>query len=336
MQKLAIIGAGLSGTSLAAELAGSAEITIFEKSRGLGGRMATRRRAQASFDHGAQYFTIRDPHFRHRMDGAMQAGVVALWDGLLMERDETGQVRQSTDRHGRFVAVPAMSALARHLADGLAVLCSLQIQSVEGGPGDWYLTTKGGVYGPYDWVVSSAPAPQTQALLPLSALHKAALDQVRMSGCFTLMIDPPADTDLPFAACRLTGHPILGFIAANHSKPGRAPDPALVVHARNDWSQAHLDTAPDTVRDLMLEACRSLFPTIGWSEARMVDLHRWRYANVETPLGSPFLIDADRQLAACGDWCIGNRVEAAFLSGFHLAQALKALDPERDPPKASA
>lgn len=321
--KIAVIGAGIAGVSLARSLAGLADVTIFEKSRGLGGRMATRRRPEASFDHGAQYFTIRDPRFHAALEEVLERGVVQTWDATLMETDASGAIRRLDDRSPRFVAVPGMTALARSLADGLAVLCSLPVDSVEGEPGSWYLMTQTGPFGPFDWVISSAPAPQTAKLMPFDHHEREALATVEMNGCFTLMLRLPEEAILPFAASRVDHH-VISWIAANNSKPDRDPAPALVVHADNGWSDRHLEAPPEAVRDLMLEACQNLYPTIGWQEALSIDLHRWRYANVARPLGKPFLLDGDRQIAACGDWCLGNRVEAAFLSGAALADALHA------------
>lgn len=321
--KIAIIGAGMSGVSLARSLAGAADVTVFEKSRGLGGRMATRRRPEASFDHGAQYFTIRDPRFHTALEEVLERGVIQTWDASLMETDASGAMKRLEDRSPRFVGVPGMTALSRALADGLAVLCSLPVQSVEGEPGAWYLMTQTGPFGPFDWVISSAPAPQTAKLMPFDQNEREALAKVEMNGCFTLMIRLPDGAALPFAASRVD-HPVISWIAANNSKPDRDPAPTLVVHAENGWSDRHLEVPPEAVRDLMLEACQNLYPTIGWQEALSIDLHRWRYANVARPLGQPFLLDAGRQIAACGDWCLGNRVEAAFLSGTALAEALQS------------
>jgi renalase len=50
--------------------------------------------------------------------------------------------------------------------------------------------------------------------------------------------------------------------------------------------------------------------------------HRWRYALVERPLGEPCLWDEALRLGLCGDWCLGPRVEAAWMSGRALAAAL--------------
>ena len=51
MEKVAIIGAGISGLALANKLKNHFEVVVFEKSRGYGGRVATRRSGAVSYTH---------------------------------------------------------------------------------------------------------------------------------------------------------------------------------------------------------------------------------------------------------------------------------------------
>lgn len=323
LANIAVIGAGIAGLTLASTLQPHAQVSVFEKSRGLGGRMATRRRPECTFDHGAQYFTIRDAGFHAALEDAIEAGTVQSWNAPLMKIGVDGQSERLQDRAPRFVAAPGMTSLAKLMARKLDVQCDQRIEALEGQPGAWFLITPQARFGPFDWVISTAPAPQTLALLPLSKPDADALSAVRINGCFTLMIHLPDAADLPFSASQVD-HPVLSWISANQSKPERDPAHCIVVHANNRWSDTHLEDAPETVRALMLETLLKLVPSVAWDTALSVDLHRWRYANVETPLGRPFLMDRELQIAACGDWCLGNRVEAAFLSGQALAETLMA------------
>jgi renalase len=320
---VAIVGAGMAGLSLAQRLAPYATVSVFEKSRGLGGRMATRRRPEGTFDHGAQYFTIRDAGFHAALEPAIEKGIVQAWSVPLMRTDAAGQAQRLEDRAPRFVAVPGMTALAKLMANRLTVHSDQKIAALDGRPGEWVLATPQTAHGPFDWVICTAPAPQTLDLLPLSEPDRAAVSTVRMSGCFTLMLRLPQDMALPFSASQVE-HPLISWIAANHTKPDRDPSHALVIHANNQWSDMHLEDSPEAVRDLMLDALKRLFPTIAWDEILSVDLHRWRFASVEQPLGRPFILDPALKIGACGDWCLGNRVEAAFLSGQALAENLIA------------
>ena len=51
-------------------------------------------------------------------------------------------------------------------------------------------------------------------------------------------------------------------------------------------------------------------------------VHRWRYAQTQTPLGQSFMWAPEMGVGVCGDWCLGHRVEDAFVSGLELALAV--------------
>jgi len=84
----------------------------------------------------------------------------------------------------------------------------------------------------------------------------------------------------------------------------------------------HLEHPLDAVQNLMMQALKGLVPEMDWEKVNGVELHRWRFANVEQPLGAPFILDTSLKIGACGDWCLGNRVEAAFLSSQALGETL--------------
>jgi predicted NAD/FAD-dependent oxidoreductase len=185
----------------------------------------------------------------------------------------------------------------------------------------WLVTDHAGAsLGGFDWVISTAPAPQTALLMPTEFAAGAELAKVRMSGCFTLMLGLDHAPHLSASAIR-AHHPIVGWIAVNSSKPGRDGPTCLVIHSRNDWADAHIEADRDWITGQMLAGVKEL-TGVDFSDAPHRDLHRWRYANVETPLGAPFLMDAGLGLAAAGDWCLGGRVECAFQSASRLSQAI--------------
>ena len=321
--RLGIIGAGIAGLTLARAMADCADVRIFEKSRGVGGRMATRRTDTVAFDHGAQYFTVRNERFRAELDMAQAAGVIQPWTGAMVTLPEGDPVEQSRAETTRYVGSPSMNALAKAMALGLDIQAEAHVEAITGTAGAWFLEIGGRREGPFDWVVAAAPAPQSALLLPGEFMHHAALAHARMNACFTLMIRQTEDAKLPFAAARVND-PIIGWISRNNTKPGRPDEPCLVVNATAEWSDAHLEEPLDDVRQRMLEAVRRYVP-ISQHESEAAMIHRWRYANVERPAGQLFLLDDVSRLAACGDWCIAGRVEAAFLSGAALGDALKQI-----------
>ena len=317
--KIAIIGAGLAGLTLAQKLASQHQVTVFEKARGPGGRMSTRRADPYAFDHGAQYFTASDPQFQAFIDDQMQAGLIAPWP---VEIALHGGARISDKP--KYVATPGMNAVCKALARPLDVQPQAHVETLISVPGGWQLSFKdGAVAGPFDWVVSTAPAEQTQILLPEQFSGQASLRDVDMSGCFALMLGFEGPVDLPFAALKSATPPI-GWMALNSAKPGRPAATALLIQSDNAWAEAHLDNDPSSVMQTLLDAGSELTGLDLASASHQV-VHRWRYASTPKSAGRPFLIDPNLNLAACGDWCLGGKVEAAYLSAMALADQFQSL-----------
>ncbi|QLF68427.1 FAD-dependent oxidoreductase [Peteryoungia desertarenae] len=326
-KRIAIVGAGIAGLAVARTVQDFADVAVFEKSRGLGGRMAQRRREDYAFDHGAQYFSVRGRDFAKVINDAEKAGAVARWPSSISTfpaRDFA--MAQSSAGQDRYTGVPGMSSLAAYLATGLEIRREFEVSTLERGEAGWQLRPlnkekTGVVIGPFDFVVCATPAPQVLRLMPTDFSGQETLESVRMSGCFTLMIGDVERRRLPFQAARID-HPILSWVAANDTKPGRTSTLSLTVHSRNDWAEAHLEADRDWIRQTMLAALSEVLG-MDFSDAAWIDLHRWRYANVENAAGKDYLWDEKLNLAACGDWCLGNRVEAAFDSGRQLGAAIR-------------
>ncbi|KIQ04253.1 hypothetical protein RU07_06115 [Agrobacterium tumefaciens] len=322
-QRIGIIGTGMAGMTLAKALSRTADVSIFEKSKGVGGRMATRRLEDAAFDHGAQYFTVRDDRFRHELEASRQAGIVQAWDGDIVRLGDGGALTASASSAPRYVGCPSMNALPKSMSAGLNILHDVQVTAITGEPGQWYLDMQDRREGPFDWVIAAAPAPQSAALLPSRFAHHEALGLVKMNACFTLMIKLKDGAGIPFAAARIDD-PVIEWIARNETKQGRSESACLVVNSNPLWADLNIDKPLDIIRGHMLDALRNHIP-IEMAEAEDAIIHRWRYANVQQPAGKAFLLDQTSQLAACGDWCIAGRVEAAFLSGAGLGDALQGI-----------
>lgn len=321
---LAIIGAGVAGLLAARTLqeAGLA-VTVFEKSRGLGGRASTRRTEHGAFDHGAQYFTIRDPRFAALVQPAIEAGTIAPWEGRFGLWSRAGAIALLDDE-SRYVAVPGMSTLGRALGGSLVPVIFTKIVAIEGAPTHWSLRAEDGtLLGPYSQVLLTAPAPQTQALLdPIARELASQLSSVVLAPCLTLMITFQAPVDLPLDGVHVT-ESALAFAARNNSKPGRAPQECWVLHADPEFATSCFDAPESISESLMLAALQRMsaseLPTI--MEAH---LHKWRYAQVIQALDQPCLYDPDLGLGAAGDWCIGPRLEAAAMSGLAVADRIIA------------
>ncbi len=325
-RSVAVIGAGLAGLVCARRLADvpGTRVRVFEKARGPGGRVSTRRAGELAFDHGAQYFTCRTPAFRRQVDDWLMRGVAAPWAGEVVSL-ERGHLRSDPGRDARYVGTPRMSALGRDLASGLDLALEARVESTErtdpGPNGQWQLRrVDGSVEGPFDALVVAAPAPQAVPLLAPTPELASRVAGVAMEPCHAVMVAFDSPLDVPFDAAFVQGSP-LSWIARNDSKPGRADATTWVLQTTVEWSEAHVPADTSGLAPVLLEAFEK---TVGVTlpPTTHVAVHRWLYARCSAPICEPFLHDAVRNLGVCGDWMIGGRVEGAFTSGHSLGEAM--------------
>lgn len=323
MTSIAIIGAGMAGVTLAHLLSDMAEVTLIEKARGVGGRMSTRYADPFEFDHGAQYVTVRSEEFSAFLRPLREASIVQEWQPHVVTLEKGQPMRERIWFDPHYVAVPRMNSLCKYLARDASLLLQTHITGMERKQGRWVLPDKeGGRHGPFDWVISTAPAPQSATLLPAEFTGHGAIAAAQLQGCFSLMLGFDAPLLLDWQAATVKDSPI-SWIACNHSKPQRHAPDCLLIQTANDWSEAHLEEDQAQVETIVLNELEALLG-VTLPEPSYRALHRWRYANVREPVGEPYLLDEAQTLAACGDWCLQGRVEAAFLSACHLSHALHA------------
>ena len=320
--RIAVIGAGLSGLTCAHALADEGlDVKVIEKARGPGGRMSTRRADNWRFDHGAQYFTVRDPRFSQRVDSWRQLGLVERWAARIAVLDH-GSIDVKGDSTERFVGAPGMNAVCRHLAAGLDVVCQTEVGAIERGEAGWSLTDAGGAeIGRYDTVVVSAPAPQSACLLEgVAPTIAAAASAVEMAPCWAVMVGFARPLETGFDGAFVVDSP-LSWVARNSSKPGRPCGESWILHASPDWSQRHLEIERESAAGLLFDAFNR---ALGGPVDAPIHLaaHRWRFALPTEPLAEACLVDSELRVVACGDWCGGPRVEGAYLSGLEAARRI--------------
>ncbi|MBT8144589.1 MAG: FAD-dependent oxidoreductase [Gammaproteobacteria bacterium] len=305
--------------TVARELRDQAEVTLFEKSRGPGGRMATRYADPYRFDHGTQFFIARTSAFRKLAGWLVDEGVVAHWPARFAELqgNEITAQRQWQSSHPHYVGVPGMNAIGQRLARDLDVQLDCTVDEIVRTGSRWQLRIGHTMMGDYDWVVCTAPVEQALALLPDDFAHRNLLDPGVMLGCYALMLGFDQSPGLPFDAA-LVRDADISWISANSTKPGRAEVFTVVVHATNAWADAHMgEPRADVLAHMLAEVSRVSGCDLSHADHQAV--HRWRYANLPKQDGPASHVDARLGLAACGDWCIRGRVEAAFRSGLDAA-----------------
>ena len=173
-------------------------------------------------------------------------------------------------------------------------------------------------------MLSAAPSAQTEALFTNTAFNH--LDRLRDAvhlPCFSLMLgfDAPPKLNFDLATVKESS---VALIVANASKPGRAASHSLLVHSDNHWARKNFEGDRAEIQQQLIDETCSLL-NLDAASIVHADLQGWRYAKTEIAAEEDFLLDDARQLAACGDWCLGGRIEDAFLSGHRLGTTLAKL-----------
>ena len=320
--KIAVIGAGMAGLSAAGALAQAGhEIVLFDKSRGSGGRMSSKRTESGDLDMGAQYFTARDHHFRNALQEWMDRGWVAQWSPRLFIKNDSDLV-ESPDDQQRFVGTPRMTSLSRGLLEGLTLVSQTRIDSLRQIDDDlWELVDdNGATHGPFNRVVVAAPAPQAVPLLSSATQLAQAASQVEMQPGWTLALAFAQPLDTAVEACFVRAGD-LDWISRNSSKPGRQGLDSWILQSSTRWAMGNLDTNKQEVGNRLRAAFADVLgldlPTPVYEHA-----HRWLYARSPVTCNWGALAAPEKGLYVCGDWCLGGRLENAWLSGQQAAHTL--------------
>jgi len=319
---IAIIGTGIAGLSAAQALhAAGQEIHLFDKSRGSGGRMSSKRSDAGALDMGAQYFTARDRRFVDVVQQWQARGWVAEWTPNLYQCN-AGTLRASPDEQLRWVGTPRMSAITRAMLGALPVTFSCHITEVFRGPEHWHLQDADGqTHGPFSHVLIATPAPQASSLLAAAPKLAGAAASVAMEPTWAVALAFEQPLETLVEGCFVQDSP-LDWLARNRSKPGRETHlDTWVLQASSEWSKEQLDLPKNAVIEQLHGAFAELIgcavPAPSFSLA-----HRWLYARPATAHQWGVLADAHLGLYACGDWCSSGRVEGAWLSGQEAARKI--------------
>lgn len=305
--RVAIIGAGMAGLACADVLAAAGhDVALFDKGRGAGGRMSTRRwqtpLGAVTIDHGAQYFTVRDPDFARLVNAWHDAGIATPWPPA--GRDA-------------WVGVAGMNAVVKQMAGRHSVSWGYLVKSVLRRAGGWHLMGEGDPAGPFEALVLAIPAEQAAPILSLHDLRLTGIAlRARSQPCWTGMF--VFDRRIDGLPTVVRDHGEIAWAARNSDKPGRPQPECWVVQATAGWSDLHIEERAETVADHLLDALSHLagapLPPVAAASA-----HRWRYA-LSAGTGDGALWNAELQLGVCGDWLLGPRVECAWLSGTQLGR----------------
>lgn len=312
-----VIGAGIAGLAAASALhKAGRKVTVLEKGRGLGGRLATRRIGSAVFDHGAQFMTARDPEVVALLASWHEAGAAVEWC-----RGFSGQA----DGHPRWRGHPGMTAFAKQLAAGIDVRLETQVSGIALDGTVWRVETAAGPSLTADALILTAPVPQALTLLdagnvPLAAEIRQRLEAIRYERCLAVMaaLERPSLIPPPGGLSFSSG-PIAWL--ADNQKKGTSPEPAITLHASPEFSLKNWERDKTEVGRELLEAAAVHLGT----PVKEFQVHGWRYSRpISEETAGTLSLSSQPPLWLAGDAFAGPKIEGAMLSGWAAARALLA------------
>ncbi|MDB9529015.1 FAD-dependent oxidoreductase [Oscillatoria sp. CS-180] len=348
LQDVVVVGAGMAGLICARRLQQAGyQVCVLEKSRGLGGRLATRRINGVPLDHGARYIQPEGEWLNALTQQLIAQGVLTLWQPHCYALDPSGHLQSAKLTLPYYVASQGMSAVGKAIAANLAVHRQQRVTALLPTPDNtWHITAERVADGTSvqhraKAIVLAIPAPQIVPLLePLrshASLAKAAtaISTVQYAPCLTVMAqyEPPfafvaaplpCDPTEPWA---IEGHPDTPFFWIGLDSSKRSVEGFnVVLHSSSNFAQTWLDA------DNLQPAGSALLAEAGQFIASWMmrplrwQVHRWRYARVKVPCPDSLPTMSDPlPLVACGDWCGDRHINSAFESGWAAADAVNTL-----------
>lgn len=309
---IVVVGAGLSGLLVARSLRARGEqVVILEKSRGVGGRLATKRVGQAVFDHGAQFFTVRDPGFSAVVDELRSHGAVAGWPG---------------GPEGRMIGCPSMTGLPKALSEGLDIRREQKVTSIlRHECGCWELAIEGQGMLCADQLVVSAPLPQSLALLAAGEVKlppelQAELATISYHPCLALLVTLDGPSRVPAEGVALKTGPVRWIADNVHKGISPGVPAAVTLHAAAEFAGEHYGMDEAGVAARLLPAVQAW---LGEAKVVSTTLHRWKFSEPRATYREPCVWLPEWKLGLCGDAFGGPRVEGAAISGLALAERMR-------------
>lgn len=329
----------------------SPKITIFEKSRSVG-RLATRYRTDSAthknwqWAFGAQFFTAKTADFQQFIKPWLQSDLLQPWYANVVDLIPYHDAAQNADiqakeqwssTQARYISTPKMTSWGRALADELkhttinfkTRVAPLRkedfVEQNETNNKTELFDENGNSLGSYDWVICTAPNGQAVELMADSNFKELAkISEAQMQACYTLMLGWDKEQSLPLALntspplwdVAYVQDSVLDRIFIEHQKPDHGSLlPSITIHARNDWSEQHVDDDIEALKAILLQAAKQ---ALSWDEnstPSQIDCHRWRYAATLKPLDNTefgILVDEPRQWIVSGDWCGQGNIESCY------------------------
>ncbi len=317
-----IIGAGISGLLAASVLQNAGQtVLVLDKGRQVGGRMATRRLTKdnkARADHGAQFFTVREPEFQKWVDGWLEEKSAAEWCKGFSGRDG----------YPRYRGMQGMTTMAKQMAQSLPVQTQTKVTNIDQDGQTWQITTESGDEFTANQLLLTPPVPQSLTLLDsgnvtLPSAERQALEAVQYDPCFAVMLVLNSPSSIPVPGGVQVRGEVIDWIGDNQQK-GISEQPSVTIHGSPAFTRQHLNDDRTEVGNRLVDAAQAA-GYLNRDDIESMQVHRWMYAQPIECYPDRYLKTAVNGLpiAFAGDGFRHARVEGAALSGLAAAESLK-------------
>lgn len=311
-----VVGGGISGLIVATILQEEGfRITVLDKGRGIGGRLATRRIGKGVFDYGTQYFSVSSPQFQPWVERWLDAGVITKWF-------DSPSIKGNSKP--RYRGVDSTRAIAKYLAKDLEVHTSTRVNKLSYQNSQWEVATEAGNSFTAQMLVLTPPVPQTLTLLQDSNIELSpdiatALQQVSYYSCIAVLALLDRPSEIPKPGGIAPEDESLVWLADNHQK-GISPTHGVTLHATPKYSETHWKATNEKIATDLFQAAK---PWLGNAEVTDYQVHRWRYSLPRTLYPQPYCALPDLPLVMAGDAFVAPKIEGAVLSAIAAANYVK-------------
>ena len=306
-----VIGGGITGLIIATILQRKGiKVTILDKRKYIGGRLATRYVKQSElvagiFDYGVQYFSVTSPQFQVWVDDWLEHGVIKEWSQGFAEGEVTSC----------YCGIDGVGGIAKYLAKDLDVRSRTKAINVSYEK-KWLVETENEQQYQGDMLIMTSAVPHSLSLLdasfvPLPLDIRFSLEKIEYDRCITILalLEKPSKIPVP-GGIALENNDSLAWLGDNYQK-GISPDGyAVTLHATPRFSDYYWDSDDAEIVYKLLTAAADYLD----SPVTKYQVYRWRYGLPKTSYGQPCLEFLELPLVMAGDAFVAPTVEGAVTS----------------------
>ena len=323
MNNVAVIGAGITGITLANLLQKKVKLTVFEKSRGVGGRMSTRRVEPYQFNHGAQYFKVENKEFKYFLQPLIQNKIIKHMEANHIEIFNK-EVIKSTKNYNKkyYIAESKMSSVVKYLINDnffIKLLCKIEKTIKENNK--WFIIDSNKVsYGPYDWLFITIPPNQAVEILYNNFKFMDIIKKIKMRSCYSLMLGFNKVKKFDFDTALFLNEDVQ-WLSIKKKILENKEYYNLLINSSYNFAEQNINGSKDKISNYLIKQVTDILKC-DLNNYGHKALHFWKYAMSEKNNNLGSLLDEDLKVIVCGDWCMNGKVEGAFLSAKDAANNL--------------